>query len=279
MFTLNEFLERVGIAPKEARLLRHDLRGVQAWRRGGHLAFGCFASFQKKASSPYAEARLACHFLPGPALSDGTATAWFLGATEILDRWTWDDVRLPVLRDDAVIQTEYGRQGLEAFDLSWLPTASAYSERLLVHWGAGTRAWSQWAGRNQKEILELRLQPYEPPFPGFSSFRAQIGDIPTFPQSWIGALERVRGIYLLVSASGEQYVGSATGADGFIGRWRTYLANGHGGNALLRVAGHRDYAVTILEIASPDMAFSDIIAREVFWKEKLGSRAHGLNAN
>ncbi len=42
---------------------------------------------------------------------------------------------------------------------------------------------------------------------------------------------------------------------------------------------HRDYAVSILEIASPDMAVSDIVAREAFWKEKLGARAHGLNAN
>lgn len=279
MFTLNEFLDRVGVVPKEARLLRHDLRGVQAWRRGGHLAFGCFASFQKKLTSPYADVSLACHFIPGPALSDGTATAWFLGVTEILDRWAWDEQRLPVLQDDAVLQTEYGRQGLEAFDLRWLSATTAFAERLLVRWGAGTRAWSQWASRNEKEILELRQQPYEPPFPGFSSFRAQISAIPTFPQSWIGALERVRGIYLLVTAAGEQYVGSAAGTDGFIGRWRSYLANGHGGNALLRAGGHRDYTVSILEIASPDMALADIIAREGFWKEKLGARAHGLNAN
>lgn len=30
MFMLNEFLDRVGVVPKEAKLLRHDLRGVQA---------------------------------------------------------------------------------------------------------------------------------------------------------------------------------------------------------------------------------------------------------
>lgn len=78
---------------------------------------------------------------------------------------------------------------------------------------------------------------------------------------------------------GVQYVGSATGADGFIGRWRTYLANGHGGNVLLRAGGHRDYSVTILEVASPDMSSRDILLREAFWKTKLGARAHGLNAN
>lgn len=86
-------------------------------------------------------------------------------------------------------------------------------------------------------------------------------------------------MYLLVSDRGEQYVGSATGADGFVGRWRQYVTNGHGGNVLLRAAEQRDYAVTSLEVASPDMSPDDILAREAFWKIKLGARAHGLNAN
>ena len=84
---------------------------------------------------------------------------------------------------------------------------------------------------------------------------------------------------MLVADNGEQYVGSATGVDGFIGRWRQYLANGHGGNVLLRAAGHQDYAMAFLEVASPDMSIGDILSREAFWKINLGARAHGLNAN
>jgi len=64
-----------------------------------------------------------------------------------------------------------------------------------------------------------------------------------------------------------------------MGRWRGYAANGHGGNVVLRQLGHRNYAVSILEVASPDMAQGDILTREAFWKDKLGVRAHGLNAN
>jgi hypothetical protein len=58
-----------------------------------------------------------------------------------------------------------------------------------------------------------------------------------------------------------------------------YAANGHGGNVMLRERRHRDYTVSILEVASPDMSREDILAREVHWKGKLGSRAHGLNIN
>lgn len=279
MFEFNEFLAKTGIDPERVRLLRHDVNGLAAWRRGGHQTFGCFASFQKRTTAPYGGADLACHFLPAPNFADGSMTALFIGVTRILDRWEWDGNRLPRLRDDAIITQETNFENVDAFDLEWLPDGADFAERIVINWGRGARAWSQWAHRNVKPILELRLQRQEPPFPGFAAFIARIGEIPTFPQSWVGALENVRGVYLLVTDSGEQYVGSATGADGFIGRWRQYLGNGHGGNVLLRAAGHRDYTVTILDLASPDMALEDILAREAFWKAKLGARAHGLNAN
>jgi len=279
MFDFNDFLHRIDLDPAQVRLLRHDTRAIAAWRRGRERALGCFASFQKIKNPPYRGTELACHFLPGPTLPDGNASALFVGTTRINDRWVWDEKRLPSILDPEIVSTEYGRKNIEAFDLEWLEAGRQYSERMLIAWGTGTRAWSQWSHKNPKEIVELRLQAYEPPFPGFSAFSAKISDIPSFPQSWVGALEGVKGIYLLVTVDGEQYVGSAFGAEGFLGRWRSYLSNGHGGNVLLRAKGHRDYTATILEIASPDMAATDVLIREAFWKEKLGARAHGLNAN
>ena len=248
MFLFNDFLQKIDLDPAEVRLLRHDLRGVAAWRRSAQ-AFGCFASFQDRNRSPYGRASLACHFLQTPNLADGSLTALFVGTTRILDRWDWDGDRLPCIFDEAIVEGERGRQDSEAYDLEWLDVGAEYVERISIKWGWGPagRAWSQWADRNQKHILEIRLQPQEPPFPGFSAFVSRISEIPRFPQSWIGSLEGVRGVYLLVTEQGEQYVGSATGADGFIGRWRQYVANGHGGNVRLRAAGLRDYAVTILE--------------------------------
>lgn len=279
MFEFTDFIERIGLSPDKIKLLRHDERGVAAWRRGGTSAFGCFASFQKASPDPYQDVNTVCHFLPGPTLQDGSLTALYIGATNIVDRWSWDGGRKPRIIDDEIISYETGKRGINAFDIEWLASGSEYSERILIDWGPGGRAWFQWADRRSKQILELRLQPQEPPFPGFSRFRSRISEIPTFPQSWLGALEGVRGVYLLVSEQGDQYIGSATGADGFIGRWRSYLANGHGGNVLLRNRGYRDYDVSILEVASPDMSLIDILGREAHWKDKLGVRAHGLNAN
>ena len=281
MFYFQDFLTRFELDVKETRLLRHDHRGLVAWRRGGFQKFGCFASFQRRKQSPYSGTQLACHFVPGPTLPDRDATGLFVGITRINDRWNWDGRRLPAIQDPEIIESERDRQDVHAFDLEWLERSFAYSERILVRWGApaSARAWSQWAERGQKEILELRLDRREPPFPGFSRFISKISEIPVLPQAWQAVLASVRGVYLLVSEGGEQYVGSATGQEGLLGRWMVYAANGHGGNVLLRQRGHRDYSVSILEVASPDMSREDIIAREGHWKDKLGARANGLNAN
>ena len=281
MFEFNDFLARLELDPKRTRLLRHDLNGVAAWRRGGRQAFGCFASFQRKGTnSPYGSTLdTACHFLPGPTLADGQATALFIGSTRVIDRWDWDGERLPLIKDEKEIEAEHLTPDLEAFDLEWLEADQAYSEKILIRWGFGVRSWSQWANKHKKEILEIRMDAQVPPFPGFSKFRARISETPFFPQSWVGSLSSVKGVYLLVSDDGEQYVGSASGVDGFMGRWSAYSVNGHGGNILLKARGHKEYTVSILEVASPDMSITDIVAREAFWKEKLGSRAHGLNAN
>lgn len=281
MFQFHEFLERCGYDPQSTRLLRHDARGGWAWRRGQD-SFLCFASFQTRANSPYNGAPShACHFIAGPTIAE-TATALFVGTTEVANRRPWDQEELPLARDDAVIaQERASRDPLDLFDLSWCAACSPYVERILIDWGPGTRSWSQWGDRRHKPILELRLDARETPFPGFGGFRERVSSLSGLPQSWRAALENVRGVYLLVTDGGQQYVGSAYGADGFLGRWRQYAANGHGGNRELMGLDPilRDFQVSILEVASPEMSAADIIARESAWKEKLGARAHGLNLN
>jgi hypothetical protein len=56
---------------------------------------------------------------------------------------------------------------------------------------------------------------------------------------WADVLRSGRGIYLLVHReTGQQYVGSAYGVDGLLGRWKSY-ADGHGGNVGLKELGAR----------------------------------------
>lgn len=78
----------------------------------------------------------------------------------------------------------------------------------------------------------------------------------------------------------ELYVGSASGAGGFFGRWLGYQ-NGHGGNVgMLAIEGDAaDYDVSILETAGSGLDERAVLQLESRWKEKLASRLHGLNRN
>ncbi|MEC9434547.1 MAG: GIY-YIG nuclease family protein [Pseudomonadota bacterium] len=277
MFDFTEIVERLGLAPSTTRLLRHDRIG-QAWLRNGRDRFGAFVSYQFAANSPYAKAEAACHFVPGPTTPDGRLTALFAGATRILGRRPWTGVERPALHHPDVIETS--ESPIEVFDLAWIDAFEPWEHRVLIDWGGSARSWSQWADRQRKPILELRATAADPPFPGFVDFLENVRDVPLLPQAWQAALASVGGVYLLACLdSGRLYVGSATGAEGFLSRWTSYAADGHGGNLLLRQAGKRDYLVSVLEVASPSASPTDLLTRESFWKRRLGTRAHGLNAN
>jgi hypothetical protein len=98
------------------------------------------------------------------------------------------------------------------------------------------------------------------------------------PKSWATALRSSRGVYLLTCPrTKEQYVGSATGDEGFWGRWQDYVGTGHGGNIALKSRNSSDYQVSILEVAGTSATIEDIIQMEGRWQRKLQSKDMGLN--
>jgi hypothetical protein len=76
-----------------------------------------------------------------------------------------------------------------------------------------------------------------------------------------------------------QYVGSATGEEGFWQRWQNYLTNGHGGNQVLIRDQHdaRNAVVSILEVSGSADTDHDIVRQEMIWQQKLGTRAKQLD--
>lgn len=152
--------------------------------------------------------------------------------------------------------------------------------RLVIDWGPAAIAWVQHADRQNKPIKELRKEFKEPDFPGFLQFIEPLSVVDRLPKHWTATLQSSRGVYLLTCPrTKEQYVGSATGEKGFWGRWQEYLANGHGGNVVLRSLEPSDYQVSILEVAGTALAENDIVKLEQRWKAKLQTRQMGLNGN
>jgi hypothetical protein len=152
--------------------------------------------------------------------------------------------------------------------------------KLFIDWGPGKRTWIQRADRQEKRIIELRAEFKEPDFRGFLNFIEPLSKLDTLPKGWVAALQTCGGVYLLTCPrTKEQYVGSASGEEGFWGRWLNYAQTGHGGNAVLRSRNPSDYQVSILEVAGSAAKMEDIWRMEKHWKAKLQSREMGLNRN
>ena len=163
-------------------------------------------------------------------------------------------------------------------------------ERVVINWGGGTRSWTQWL--RSKEIVEILPKGYVQKFPGYFDFVLDYVELqkimqnPNANREWHRHLEAVSGIYLITdSKTGKQYVGSAFGKGGFLGRWKQYALTGHGGNTQLKQLLGKDtlyaknFNFTILRTLQKSLTNREVIQYEILYKEKLGTRAFGLNSN
>lgn len=165
-------------------------------------------------------------------------------------------------------------------------------DRLVIDWGKSTRSWHQWLKGSTKEIIEISPRGYLKPFPGYEDFILTHNELKKLfanssaNREWRDLLKATAGIYMILDTeSGKQYVGSASGENGIWARWRSYSENGHGGNIELialqksnpEAASHFEFS--ILRTLPRSMTRKAVITYEGLYKDKLGSRAFGLNLN
>lgn len=272
---LNQLLRVGGLDPSRVRLVRHkpDRQHHRAIFDAALNGEARFREYQERqgATQVVAQFRAAKH-LAGFVVEPTTKQTVFMGVWHQLGerRATIDP-----FTDEPPTRTTV------AFKTRLVRKLDVYRGRLIVGWGEGERAWVQRADLRDKPIVEIRKERVDPPFPGFAVLRHPLDEVETVPHAWVDVLRNARGVYLLVHReTGQQYVGSACGHDGFFGRWRSY-ADGHGGNVGLKQlsAAADAFDVAILEVAGSEATAEEIFARESLWKEKLGTRVKGLNRN
>lgn len=168
-------------------------------------------------------------------------------------------------------------------DLAW---------RLIIDWGPGTRSWKQnGTGAHGKPVLAIAERAVDP-FPGFENLVLSFAELervvaePRRYALWHAALSAVNAVYLIVdTATGKQYVGSAYGDGGLLGRWSTYVTTLHGGNKLLVAELKADpvtysrFQFSVLQILPRSATPEAVIAVESLYKAKLLTQSFGLNAN
>jgi hypothetical protein len=163
------------------------------------------------------------------------------------------------------------------------------NDRVVIRW-ANARAWHQWL--RPMEVMEVLPAGYAMDFPGFLEVLLTFDELaaivaaPEANRAWHQALSAVAGIYLITDmADGSQYVGSAYGAGGILGRWHTYASSRHGGNVRLQAIlendseRYRRFQFTILQTLPLETSPAEVLRHETLHKRKLGTRAFGLNVN
>ena len=108
-------------------------------------------------------------------------------------------------------------------------------------------------------------------------------------QDWINALEHIQAVYLITdNNTGKFYIGSATSQDEFLlGRWKTYIRNGHGGNVKLKELIEKmgfsyikeNFSYRILDYFGENYPSAKVLESESYWKDVLKTRKFGYNAN
>ena len=140
---------------------------------------------------------------------------------------------------------------------------------------------------DKMEVLELKREKVKVEFPGYDNVNVTWRELESLIETpaWKTALENQKAVYLIVDTkTGKKYVGSAYGDNMLLGRWRNYIANGHGGNKLLKPLDFEyikeNFKYSILEIFKSSVDDEIIRNRESFWKEVLLTRTEfGYNDN
>lgn len=176
------------------------------------------------------------------------------------------------------------------YELEEIEFMSDMRDRLIISWGKSTIQWAQYLA--PKEIVEILPAGYVKEFPGYDDLILSYTELKTIVDNkdanreWLRLLRTVAGVYLILdTVTGMQYIGSAYGKEGILGRWTTYTKTGHGGNQQLVALldefpdRYKYFQYTILKILPTALVKDDVLKYETLYKQKLGTRAFGLNSN
>jgi hypothetical protein len=280
---LLDFLKvcRQDIWDQKVKVIRHadDRRDLDRL-----LRTGCFDEYQARQESKVFNCDYIVSFI-----AEGGSRCRLIDAYEVRGV-TSDGEETPYSAN--FIHREMARHTYR-YDLARMDGFEELRDRLVIDWGASPRAWHQWlSAEADKEVIELRPRGFVREFSGFDDVHVRFDELkqiinhPEANRLWHTMLGGVAGVYLILDdKTGAQYIGSAYGEEGILGRWKAYATTKHGGNKRLKQLLVGDpqrfgsFSFSILRTLSRSLPAKEVIKIEGQYKKKFGTHAFGLNDN
>lgn len=289
MLTFNTLLASLELEPELTLLVRQSpvepaLRRVLPWialeRPDLYLAY-------HQVQWPAAELALSkaerlISFIAHESGKAVLAAAYTVGPSSLLLRDNyWELPEHRELAGHGMAGPDEQRAEMKRFDLTPLPGFEELIGKLVLGWPPPAQRWTRWADRRALPISAIVEESLlARPMPPWEQMVLSTSDLTLLPKSWTAALSQWRGIYFVFdTARRAGYVGAAYGRENILGRWRNYAVAGNGGNKQLAASDPAHLRFSLLQRTSPDMASDEVQRLEATWKQRLHTRAHGLNAN
>lgn len=175
------------------------------------------------------------------------------------------------------------------YDYKTLQDYEKYFGRLIIKYKNKAQAMIRNAESvlDECEVIQILPSVFDKDiFPGYDKVNVSWKELSRVieKETWKTALQNQKGVYLIIDTStGKMYVGSAYGNDMILGRWKSYIKTGHGGNVELKKISFdyikNNFKYSILDIFKSNIDDQIVIERENYWKDILITRKFGLNKN
>jgi len=194
-----------------------------------------------------------------------------------------------LLFDISIITKDLNKFNEVGYEYQTIPEYEKYFGRIIVNYHNTATNLIRNADSviNECEIVQILEDTFDNDlFPGYENVHLSWNDLNRVINKniWKTALENQKGVYLITDKkNGKLYVGSAYGENMLLGRWSSYVKNGHGGNKELRDLDFdyikENFYYSILDIYKSTIDDNIIIKRESWWKNILQTREFGYNRN